>query len=334
MSTLMGLPAERREPALCALTEAFGGVPAGPLQPVFGGASGALAYKVRAEGRDYLLRLADPQAEAVRNPHHYACIRAAAAAGIAPPIRYVDPSQGVVIMDFIEQRPLAEFPGGPASLVRAIGELLARLQELPGFPSHFSFPDLIGRSLAFLATSGRIAPGLLERHARLFDVIRSAYPWDSDRRVASHNDPNARNLLFDGERLWLIDWETACLNEPTVDVAIVTHELATTPSLEDALLTSWLGRPPDRDVRARLALMKPLTKLYYAALLFTLSPPPQIPDDDLAAPSIDAFKAAVASGELRVGSPEMLRSLGKIVLAGFLADAASRDFAEALAWLG
>jgi thiamine kinase-like enzyme len=39
--------------------------------------------------------------------------------------------------------------------------------------------------------------------------------------VSSHNDSIPSNILFDGDRLWLIDWESAYRNDPLVDVAIV-----------------------------------------------------------------------------------------------------------------
>jgi aminoglycoside phosphotransferase (APT) family kinase protein len=62
--------------------------------------------------------------------------------------------------------------------------------------------------------------------------------------VSSHNDPNPRNLLFDGIRLWLVDWELASRNDHLFDLAIATTEIADTPDLETALLTAAFGRAP------------------------------------------------------------------------------------------
>jgi Ser/Thr protein kinase RdoA (MazF antagonist) len=322
------LPPDRSEAARSALASAFGRVPDATLTRVPGGASGALAFKVSADGRDWLLRMADPAKEALRNPYQYAWMQAAADAGVAPTLRYADASAGVAIMDFIAQRPLAEFPGGPAALAAAMGRLLAKLQALAGPAGAFTYRGLIARLLGVLRTSGRVAPGLLDPHAEAFERICAAYPWDDEARLASHNDPNPHNILFDGERLWLIDWETAFPNDPLVDVAIVAKGPTMTAPLEDALLTAWLGREPDADVRARLALMKPLTRLYYGVLLLALTPDPV---DDLLAPSIEAFQAALASGRLAIGSPQLLQVLGKMALADFLAAAADAPALDALA---
>jgi thiamine kinase-like enzyme len=73
--------------------------------------------------------------------------------------------------------------------------------------------------------------------------------------VSSHNDSIPSNILFDGDRLWLIDWESAYRNDPLVDVAIVLDSFAILPELEDVLLRAWFGRAPDDALRARLVFM-------------------------------------------------------------------------------
>src|ERR1044071_10203561 len=99
------VPAERRETARAALEAAFGASAADALQPVAGGASGALTYRVEAAGKSYLLRI-ETRRSPLRNPHQYECMRIAAEAGIAPALRYVDADAGVAVMDFVRQRPI------------------------------------------------------------------------------------------------------------------------------------------------------------------------------------------------------------------------------------
>jgi hypothetical protein len=174
------------------------------------------------------------------------------------------------------------------------------------------------------------APGLLDPHAAAFARIRAAWPWDPATTVASHNDPNPRNILFDGERLWLVDWETAYGSDPFVDVAILADNFAPTPALEEALLEAWSGRAPDAMMRAKLALMRPMTRLYYAGLIFSGLPAGE-PDGDLTPPGPGELERAVGEGRLVVGAPDMMRLLGKACLAGFMAGASGPAFEEALA---
>lgn len=80
-------------------------------------------------------------------------------------------------------------------------------------------------------------------------------------------------------------------------------------------------------------LMRQLTQLYYAGLLFTIVArgPRSEPESDLSAPTPAEFGAAVAAGKHTAASPETMRVLGKMSLAGFLASLEAPEFEEALA---
>jgi aminoglycoside phosphotransferase (APT) family kinase protein len=172
---------------------------------------------------------------------------------------------------------------------------------------------------------------LLDRHQEGFERIRQAYPWNDGALVSSHNDPHPGNILFDGKRLWLIDWETAYRNDPLVDVAIFTLYLAGSPDLEELLLQSWLGRAPDRALRARLVLMRQLVRLFYGcAASLHAAAPGVVPETDLTALTPAEFRAAVDEGRLVLGTPETQRIGGKVALATFLAVLGTPAFEEAL----
>jgi hypothetical protein len=154
---------------------------------------------------------------------------------------------------------------------------------------------------------------------RLAD-ISDAYVWDSASSVSCHNDPVPTNVLYDGERLWLVDWESAYRNDPLVDVAIMCDHLARAPDLEKALLQAWLGRAPDEALRARLELVRALTRLYFAGVFLSASAlvPHAAPDPSLAAPTLPALAQAVDAGRLKFGTPAHNHVVGKMFIASFL----------------
>jgi len=291
-----------------------------------------LTYRVEVGGRSYLLRI-ETRRGPYRNPHQYECMRTAAAAGLAPALRHADADAGVAVMDFLRQRPLGEYAGGPLALAKDLGVIAARLQRTPAFPRLVDFPQVVERIFGFVRGSRLFADGLLDPHAAAFERLRTAYRWDASTLVSSHNDPNPQNILFDGERLWLVDWETAYRNDPLTDVAILVENFAQTPELERALVEAWLGEEPDRALRARLALMRQLTRLYYAGLLLSLAAgrARAAPEADLNAPTPAEFRAALARGEHAPTSPATMFTLGKMCLAGFLSGTATVEFDEALA---
>jgi len=322
-AALDGVPAAYREKARAALDGTFGPAAIGTVTPIRSGASAGAILRVETGGRRYVVRVEGPPSP-LRNPHQYVSLRMAAEAGIGPAIHHIDEANGVAVIDFIEPQPLQAYPGGPPALVRSLGELLGRLQATPVFPFFVAYPAIVGRLFGHVRRTGLFAAGLLDRHFDHLERLSASYAAEPPTPVSSHNDPVPGNILFDGRRLWLIDWESAYRNDPLVDVAVVLDNLAPSPELEERLLRSWLGRVPDEAIRARLALVRALTRLYYAGVFLSASAarPRAVPEDDLSAPTLTQFASAIVSGRLARGTPEATHVMGKMYLNGFLTGAA------------
>jgi len=313
------LSAEQRENARSALVGAFGRAPIEAITPIAGGASTASTFRIDTGDRRYLLRV-EGEPSPPRNPHQYVSMRIAAEAGIAPKIRYVDEAARTAVIDFIAQQPLKTFPGGPRALAQALGELLSRVQATPAFPSFVNYPDIVARLFAHVRRTGLFAAGLLNPHVERLELLRVAYDAGLTNLVSSHNDSIPSNILFDGERLWLIDWESAYRNDPLVDVAIVLDSLVRSPELEGVLLQAWRGRTPDEALYARLELVRALTRLYYAGVVLSASAAASwvTGDTDLSAPTVAQFQQAIRAGRIKPGTPEAKHIMGKMFLASFL----------------
>jgi aminoglycoside phosphotransferase (APT) family kinase protein len=324
------LPAAQRATVRSALAAAFGRAPIDAITPIAGGASTASTFRLEARGHRYLLRV-EGEPSPLRNPHQYVSMRIATEAGIAPAIHYIDEAARIVVIDFIEQQPLKTYPGGPRALAQALGELFSRVQATPVFPYYVNYADIVARLFAHVRRTGLFAAGLLDAHVDRLELIREAYDAGSTRLVSSHNDPVPGNILFDGKRLGLIDWESACRNDPLVDAAIVLDHFARSRELEDLLLKTWFGRAPDEALRARLALIRALTRLYYAGVMLSASAAASwvTNDTDLSAPTPQQFRLAIDEGRLKRGAAETMHILGKMFLASFLTGVAPPGFAGA-----
>lgn len=295
-----------------ALASVYGTQVVDCLGPIGGGASGALALRLRSGGHDHLLRV-EVHKHPARNPHQYRCMQIAADAGLAPPLHYADAESGIAVMDFVHAVPFDQYPGGKPALLQALGSRARELQETSAFPELWDFRVGVGQLLAVAERC--FAPGLLDSHRAAYERLCSALDWDCAGHVPSHNDPNARNWLFDGKRLWLVDWETACRNDPMVDVAILADNFAEAPEHKPLLTHAWLGRPASADEALRLEQVTLLTRLYYAGLLLALSGTPAGSLTDLAAPSQAEFAASVAG--LPGPTPQVLADLARMRLRDF-----------------
>jgi aminoglycoside phosphotransferase (APT) family kinase protein len=247
-------------------------------------------------------------------------MRIAADAEIAPKVYHIDETSRVVAMDFIEERPLSSFPGGQQALARAIGVLLADVQKTPAFPRFVEYPEMVGRLWWWVCQTGLFAPGVLDPCTERLEHIRETYAWDPAQSVSSHNDPVPRNVLFDGRRLWLIDWESAYRNDPLVDIAIALDCFARSPELEQILMRAYLGRELDVSESDRLVKVRALTRLYYAGVLLSASAATSgaLADSSLFAPTSDMFHHMVREGQIIAGSPIAKHTLGKMYLASFM----------------
>ena len=312
-------PASCRETLHSALRAAFGSIRIDKIAPISGGVSGAFPFRVDIGDRRYVVRVEGPT-RPLRNPHQYDSMLIAAEAGISPKVHYIDEPSRVVVMDFIEARPLRSYPGGPQGLARALGEFLRRLQATAPFQSFVAYPDMVDSLWRWVCQTGLIAPGLLDPYTERLAHIRETYIWDPANLVSSHCDPVPLNILFDGKCLWLIDWENAFRNDPLVDVVIVLDNLAPSPELEGALLRAWLGRDPDDELRTRLVQVRALTRLFYAGVLFSASAAASgaLADDDLSAMPTAEFRHAIREGRLQPYVPPTGHVLGKMYLASFL----------------
>ncbi len=330
-TVLDALPEDRRETVRAAIAAAFGRAQPSAMEQIGSGASGALICRLQVGERSFLLRL-EHQRDDFDRRASYACMRTASDAGISPPLLHADATAGVAIMDFVPSQSLFDYPSGREGLMRDLGALVAKLQATPPFPATADYLEVIAGLLSGLAESGRFEPGLLDPHRDGFERLVAAYPWDKDAAVSAHNDLNPGNILFDGERLWFVDWELAFRNDPLIDVANLINYLAPTRELQDILLRSWQGREPDSLLRSRLLLARQFVRLGYACLTLTVAAGggPAAPDGDLTAPSLNEFHGLMAQGRLRMGTPENMYLYGKVYLNEFMSHLGSPEFEAAL----
>ena len=217
-------------------------------------------------GTPYLLKIIMRTDDPTR---HYTCMKAAAEAGLAPQVRYANIEDKVSITDFVEAEPL--------SISEALVRLPAFLRTLHALPPFSRAP--YNTSCTFLINKGPALDGFLQRFqaekilpkaeseeffARYAEVA-AVYPHDDMEMVSSHNDLfKPDNILFDGQRVWLVDWEAAFLNDRYADLVVVANQVVTNDEEEMVYLREYFGAPPDPYQLARFILMQQFSHMFYA----------------------------------------------------------------------
>jgi len=271
------IPQEMTEPVARGLSEAFGVTECDDISKITRGHTPSLVFGIIVRGSPYLLKIITRNEDPTR---HYTSMKAAAEAAVAPRVWYTDIENRISITDFVEPEPL---PLSDA-LVR-LPALLRTLHALPPFgraPFNTTCTYLLDKRAApaigptlegflhmFKAANILPQPESEEFFARYAEMA-AVYTYDDSEMVSSHNDLfKPDNILFDGQRVWLVDWEAAFLNDRYADLAVVANHVVTNDEEEMVYLREYFGAPPDRYQLARFHLMQQLAHLFYTmAFLF------------------------------------------------------------------
>jgi thiamine kinase-like enzyme len=226
------------------------------VEPLPGGLSNRNCKVTDAGGR-YVVRLGDDVPEhGILRRNEEASSRAAAAAGISPDVIHAEP--GVLVFRFIDGRTLtAGDLRGDAMLPRVL-DLVRRVHEriaphIAGARPEFRVFQVLRDYARTLQRGGsRMTPGL----PRLMDAaVRLEQAAGPAEARFCHNDLLAANLIDDGKRLWLIDWEYGGFNSPLFDLGNLASNNGFTAEQSEWLLASYDGNAPDAPRRRALVAM-------------------------------------------------------------------------------
>ena len=128
------IPQEKSAGVFRGLHEAFGATAIEDICRMTRGLSSDLVFRIVVQGSPYLLRIMTRIYERMDPGRIFACMNAAATAGLTPCVRYSNAEDGISITDFVEAKP---FPATQA-LVQ-LPCTLRRLHELPPFPKTFNY---------------------------------------------------------------------------------------------------------------------------------------------------------------------------------------------------
>ena len=219
--------------------------PTTTITRIAAGMSGAGVYRVEAAGQAFVLKLSGEgePLEGWRRKLHIQQL--AANAGLAPRVVHSDEARRAVVSAFVVDRSFPALYGDPRTHEAALtklGQTVRRVHALP-LP-----PDVEPKDpRAFITT---VWSGLLKNFVtppfvgEAVQRMLTEEPPASERApVLSHNDVNPTNLVYDGEKLMLLDWETAGLNDPYYDPAAISVFLRMDEATCQRLLSAYDGKP-------------------------------------------------------------------------------------------
>lgn len=227
------------------------------IEPLSGGLTNA-NYLVRDGTAQFVVRLGSdiPQHQIMRFNEH-AASRAAHAAGLSPKVVHTQP--GILVLDYIVSKAYA--PGDireQENLERILPLIKSCHRDIPQYlrgSALIFWVFHVIRDYAWTLREGasRHISKLSDFTDRAARLEKLAGPIDV---VFGHNDLLAANILDDGARLWLIDWDYAGFNSPLFDLGGLVSNNDLSVRQEVWLLENYFEEPLTDELFERYRAMK------------------------------------------------------------------------------
>ncbi len=288
------------------------------IEPITMGLSGAGVFAVTTSRGPCVLRVQDRQVDPGYFAQQLRVLRRAADAGIAPPLLHVDEAERAVVSARVAGVPMPAALADPNQRGPLFASVIDRLRTLHGLdPTDVAPRDPLPYThTAWEAARDRPGyPPWARSLGPTLEAIAATLAGDP-RRVVSHNDVNPGNVLWDGTRAWLVDWEVTGLGHPYYDLATVALFLRLPDEVTFDMVARHDGAPPDERARASFRALRQLVGLLCGLTFFSLV-------DDLTvvpaatraeSPSLSAFYEALRAGTIDFQSPCGRASMGLALL--------------------
>lgn len=222
-------------------------------QPLLGGITN-INYLVESAAGKYVVRLGqDIPVHHVMRFNEYEASRAAARAGISPEVVHSQP--GALVLRYIEAETL-----DAEQVAAKLPEVIALVRRCHReMPDHFRGPALafwVFHVIRDYAAALKAAEYKTDVEALLDKAESLEAATGMIDMVFGHNDLLPANLLDDGERLWLIDWDYAGYNSPLFDLGGLASNNTFTEAQERQMLEFYFEQPVDGALFRKYRAMK------------------------------------------------------------------------------
>ncbi len=242
------------------------------ILPVHVGLSGAGVYSAKTSKGSVILRLHG------KEKNNWDDLKStqvwAAEQNITPDIYHICNHERAVISAKIENFPLGMVFRDPQASALFFESLVTNIKNFHLAPADsLSQVDIIDVIKTFSNKESKREAFPIWADIKNFNLDEKQNILHSDKRVVvSHNDLNPSNILWDGTRAWIIDFESASLNHPYYDMASMTAFMNIADEMSFTLLEKQEGVKLSEDNRKHFKTLQKLSLTLYGHIFLSLIP--------------------------------------------------------------
>jgi len=227
-------------------------------------------YKVQTEAGLFIVRIGTdhPESLAISREKEGLFHEMIRPLDITPSPVFFEPRDGTMICPFIEGtsfygKVLGQWTGKSDGVIGKIVALMKRIHSIKApetVEGQYPIFAIIEKYAAECHAASVSLPKTIEQALEIVATTQRQLPTNVPM-VLCHHDFFWENLLFDGEKLWIVDWEYADWDDPFSDLAgfCTAHRLLSIEE-RDLLLGTYCSTYGDAE-RRKLALMCMLSSL-------------------------------------------------------------------------
>ena len=234
--------------------------------PIEGGFSSAQIYRVDVASQRYVMRILPTKFRIERRMAEHEGHQIGASLGIAPKVIYAGPESHVMIMDYVEGRPLTTADTKNPKIMKVVAEKLKKLHDY-----NLRFPFNNSQKIRTASQKLKADKGFAV-FPKAYDPLYKHYMQDHKDGpgpdwVLGHGDLNLTNLLLtpEGDVLF-IDWPNASMENRYIELGSLTFWGGM--SLKDihTFMGFYLGRPPTKEELDKLSWGQRRAAFYVATM--------------------------------------------------------------------
>ena len=213
-------------------------------------------YKVATPDGTFVARISSGGSEllAIDRDREYRNSVTAAAAGAGAPVAEYRPEHSLLVVGYIEGRTLGAADVARPENIPRIAAACRRLHQGARFGNDFDMFDIQRGYLSVARSRGFKIPAGYDDLLPQFTAAENVLAIRREGTVPCNNDLLPANLIDDGERIWLIDYELSGNNDACFELGNIAAEAQLPPEALAELVTAYYGRPR-RSMIARARLL-------------------------------------------------------------------------------